>query len=243
MKYYNSENWTKFANELSKKIKSNKLGCGEFLTETQKDYNTEICGVRVAVNTENNWYRIPREKKRLVPEYDFDRHCYTKVKKMHCTTKIFVKSNASAIKILVKLISCYKCAGVSAWDAKCSCMFFIGSDFIMKPGVFDCTMKNQILITELVNKYYDKDDVIMPEDFIDEREFAFSPSTKKFFEKTKLDEIRQNIRGELNYQRFVNIYDPTKRAVDAVFAFKKEYGKTMSESQIKRYIKRYKTEN
>lgn len=54
--------------------------------------------------------------------------------------------------------------------------------------------------------------------------------------------MRQNIRGELSYQKFLKIYDLSKRAIDAVFAFRKEYGKSISESQIKRYIKRYKTE-
>ena len=82
----------------------------------------------------------------------------------------------------------------------------------------------------------------MPKDFIDDRDFAFSPSTKKFFSKTRIDEMRQNIRGELSYQKFLKIYDLSKRAIDAVFAFRKEYGKSISESQIKRYIKRYKTE-
>lgn len=242
MKYYRSEEWLKVANQLAVLIRTNKLGYGEFITETPKEYDTEICGVRVAINRDNNWFKIPREKKRMVPEYDFNRHCYTSLKKMHCTAKIYVRSNVAAKKILVKLICCYKAAGIGIWDAKCGCMYYIGNDFIMEPGVFDCNEKNQQILVQLVNKYYENDDVTMPEDFIDDRDFAFSPSTKKFFSKTRIDEMRQNIRGELSYQKFLKIYDPTKRAIDAVFAFRKEYGKSISESQIKRYIKRYKTE-
>ena len=112
----------------------------------------------------------------------------------------------------------------------------------MEPGVFDCNEKNQQTLAQLVNKYYENSEVTMPEDFIDDRDFAFSPSTKKFFSKKRIDEMRQNIRGELSYQKFLKIYDLSKRAIDAVFAFRKEYCKSISESQIKRYIKRYKTE-
>lgn len=91
MKYYKSEEWLKVANQLSVVVRANKLGYGEFITETPKEYDTEICGVRVAINRDNNWFKVPREKKRMVYEYDFNRHCYTSLKKFTARQKYMLE--------------------------------------------------------------------------------------------------------------------------------------------------------